>query len=96
MKEDADINSLLPMSVLVCHRFVDVDFSSCDVCAVGCDAQADVNSSLDVCFRCFSGSDAHAASNVSTSGNDDTAPIAFGLLHLDFVVWGMLLEICPG
>ena len=27
---------------------------------------------------------------------DDAAPIAFGLLHLDVAVWGMLLEICPG
>ena len=27
---------------------------------------------------------------------DDAAPIAFGLLHLDVVVRGMLLEIYPG
>ena len=27
---------------------------------------------------------------------DDAAPIAFGLIHLDVVVRGMLLEIRPG
>ena len=61
-----DVNSSLD----VCHRLVNVNFSSCDVCFAGSDAQADVNSSFDVCFRCFLGSDAHAASDVSTSGND--------------------------
>ena len=85
----------MPIVTLDGFLATDVSFSSFDVCSV-----ADVNFSLPS-MSAFNASWAVMPMQLQMSALlatmlDDAAPIAFGLLHLDVVVRGMLLEICPG
>ena len=75
-----DVNS---SSFDACHRCADVTFSSFDVCCSLVASWALMPMQLQM-------------SALLATMLDDTAPIAFGLLHLDVVVRGMLLDICPG